>query len=110
MRKFITCDNPVFFFEADGIGREQSELTLAFGSEVALWANRTPAVTPEYVAANRQSVLEFNRRCAHNARRFLYSRKEAPWLLEFATKPHHLRRLSWSNCLEPFKSKPLGST
>lgn len=92
-KQFITCDNPVFFFETDGIGQQNSELTIPFGSEVALWAHRKAETRAQYVAATNAMILELNRRTARNARRFLYSKHEEPWLLKFAKKEHVPTRL-----------------
>lgn len=38
--RFITSDNPVFFFASEGIGSPHSELSVPLSSGVALWATR----------------------------------------------------------------------
>lgn len=90
---FITCDNPVFFFPSEGIGASQSELSMPLSSEITFWANRTNSDRPQYSTTDRSIVVELNRRSAHNTQRFLYTREESPWLLDFAQKAHRLTRL-----------------
>ena len=91
---FIACDNPVFFFQSEGIAADQSELSMPLSSEISLWATRANSNRPQYFTTQRSIVLELNRRSAHNAQRFLYTRDKSPWLLDFAQKPHRLHRLS----------------
>lgn len=91
---FITCDNPTFFFESEGIGTDQSELSIPLSSEICFWANRANSNRPQYFSTDRSVVLELNRRSAHNTKRFIYTREESPWLLDFAQKSHRLHRLS----------------
>lgn len=90
---FLTCDNPVFFFESEGIGANQAELSMPLSSEICFWARRGNSNRPQYFSTERSTVLELNRRSAHNTGRFLYTRKESPWVLEFAKKKHRLHRL-----------------
>jgi hypothetical protein len=90
---FVTCDNPVFFFESEGIGADQAELSMPISSEICFWASRGNSNRPQYFSTERLTVLELNRRSAHNTERFLYTRKESPWVLEFAQKKHRLHRL-----------------
>lgn len=93
--QFIACDNPVFFFSHEGIGRPTSELTIPFSSTVALWANRRPKNGPVYVQATPVTVRELNRRSASNATRFVYSERNEPWILPFVCKrKYSLNRLS----------------
>ncbi|MGY0613446.1 DUF4238 domain-containing protein [Luteimonas sp. A501] len=91
---FMTCDNPVFFFESEGIGADQAELSMPLGSEICFWASRANSNRPHYFSTERSTVLELNRRSAHNTMRFLYTREESPWALDFAKKAHRLHRLS----------------
>lgn len=90
---FITCDNPTFFFQSVGIGASESELSFPLSSEICFWANRRNSNRLQYLTTHRSIVLELNRRSAHNAQRFIYTRKEAPWVLSFAAKSHPLHRL-----------------
>ncbi|GAA4868999.1 hypothetical protein GCM10023332_21950 [Luteimonas vadosa] len=90
---FITSDNPVFFFAAEGIGSPQSELSVPLSSRVALWAARSRAPKPYFLPVERSVVLEINRRTARNTNRFLYTKQESPWALRFGAKKHALSRL-----------------
>lgn len=92
--QFLTSDNPVFFFKHEGVGQASSELTVPFSSSVVLWANRKPLLGPVYSPAKPAVVLELNRRMANNATRFVYSARNEPWILRFASKTDHaLNRL-----------------
>ena len=92
--QFLTCDNPVFFFEHEGIGQPTSELTIPFSSSVALWANRRPLPSTPCLDALPVAVREINRRTAKNATRFVYSMKQEPWILPFVQKTDYaLNRL-----------------
>lgn len=84
--QFLTCDNPVFFFEHEGIGKPTSELTLPLSSSVALWANRRPHAEPVFPIARPAAVRELNRRTAINATRFVYSKQQEAWILPFVCK------------------------
>ena len=92
--QFITCDNPVFFFSHEGIGRPTSELTIPFSSTIALWANRRSMTAPPHLRATPAIVREINRRTASNATRFVYSERNEKWMLPFVCKGRHsLNRL-----------------
>ena len=93
--QFVACDNPVFFFAHEGIGRPTSELSIPFSSSVALWASRRSGGKPLYMQAAPAAVRELNRRSASNATRFLYSERNEPWILPFVCKKQYsLNRLS----------------
>lgn len=92
--QFLTCDNPVFFFEHEGIGKETSEVTVPFSSSVTLWANRRVAPNEKYLPALPGTVREINRRIASNATRFVYSARQEHWILPFVLKGNYtLNRL-----------------
>jgi hypothetical protein len=84
--QFMTCDNPLFFFESVGIEHKKSELTLPFSSGVALWATRRAGPEDQYIDAPIAMVKEINRRTAHNATRFVYSKTNESWMLPFVRK------------------------
>lgn len=93
-KQLLTSDNPVFFFRQEGIGAPNSELTLPFSSNVALWANRNPSNTSAYLQAAPAAIRELNRRVVSNATRFVYSAKDERWILPFVCKmEHNLTRL-----------------
>lgn len=87
--QFMTCDNPLFFFESTGIGHPQSEVTLPFSSQVALWATRRATSEGQYIEAPTSMVKEINRRTAYNATRFVYSKSNESWMLPFVKKENH---------------------
>lgn len=85
-RILLASDNPVFFFEHEGIGKATSELTVPFSSTVALWANRQDHHHQFVVTASTTTARELNRRAAHNATRFLFSKTNESWILPFHRK------------------------
>ncbi|MFG6467664.1 DUF4238 domain-containing protein [Pelomonas baiyunensis] len=86
---YITGDNPVFFFEREGIGRPDSELTVPLSSSVALWAFNGRSKYPLYVAARPYAAREVNRRTIAKATRYVFDRDNAPWILPALMKPSH---------------------
>jgi hypothetical protein len=87
--EFLTSDNPVFFFQHDGIDTPKSELTIPISSSVLLWAHRQPTRGTLYLEAPREAIRVLNRRVASNATRFVFSRRNEPWMLPFACKRDH---------------------
>jgi hypothetical protein len=83
--QFLTSDNPVFFFESEGIARSTSELTFPLSSSVSLWAHRGPP-SPLYLEARPVAIREINRRTAFNSTRFVYSLRNEHWVLPFVMK------------------------
>ncbi len=85
----LTCDNPMYFHEHEGLGREQSELTFPLTPSTALWATREPI--PNGAILNSASMArEINRRTAHNSDRWVFFEKPEPWIEPF------LKKGSWS--------------
>lgn len=84
--QFLTSDNPVFFFDLEGIGRTTSELSLPLSSSVALWATRSPIASGTFLSASPATVREINRRTVSNSTRFVYSATNDSWILPFVTK------------------------
>jgi Protein of unknown function (DUF4238) len=87
--QFLTSDNPVFFFKHEGVGQASSKLTVPFSSSVVLWANWKPRLGPLYSPATPAVIRELNRRMANNATRIVYSARNEPWILRFASKTDH---------------------
>lgn len=81
--QFLSGDNPVFFFEHEGIGKPTSEITLPISSTVALWASRGTAPNGRYLRAQPGAVKEINRRTAHNSVRFVYASRNEAWIKPF---------------------------
>jgi hypothetical protein len=92
--QFVTSDNPVFFFDHEGIGNAKSELMIPFSPNVALWANRKPEIQTTYIKAPPIWVKEANRRIASSAKRLLVAGRDEPWILPFFLKEQYsLNRL-----------------
>lgn len=87
-QQFLTCDNPVFFFEHEGISKPTSELTFPISSSVALWASRLPRPNMHHVAVSPTGLREINRRTVHNSTRFVYAQENETWILPFVLKRH----------------------
>jgi hypothetical protein len=87
---FLTSDNPVFFFQHEGIGRPTSELSVPLSSSVVLWAHRRPTTTTLYLKARREAVRDLNRRVVANATRYVYSQRSEAWMLPFVCKTDHV--------------------
>lgn len=84
--QFLTCDNPVFFFEHEGISKPTSELTLPLSTSVALWASRGGAPNGRFLTATPAAVKEINRRTAHNSTRFVYASRNESWIEPFVCR------------------------
>lgn len=95
---FLTTDNPAFFFEAYGMGREESELSFPLSSDVCLLGNWQPGRDAEqFLDVKQAAVKEMNRRNASTATRFLFFREPAPWIEKIAHKERpYLSRILWS--------------
>lgn len=84
--QYLTSDNPVFFFEEEGIGRPTSELSFPVSSSVTLVANRGASRGMQFIPANPQVVRALNRRTATNSTRFVYACRDESWIPPFVTK------------------------
>lgn len=95
--QFLTCDNPVFFFEHEGMGSPQAELTLPLSSKVCLWAHKLGSRQPHFYEARPAAIKAINRRIAYNATRFVFSAHQEDWILPFVQKGsmHNLSRLTF---------------
>ena len=84
--QFLTSDNPVFFFEHEGVARLQSEISFPISHDIALFATRQKCQSGSFLEASKACRMEINRRTAHNSVRFVYSMRDEPWVLPFAIK------------------------
>jgi len=82
----LTCDNPVYFHEHEGLVRPQSEMTMPLSPSTALWATREPLKDGSQARATSNTVREINRRTAHNSTRLVVSSTNHPWLWPFLQK------------------------
>ena len=95
--KFITSDNPAYFFEAYGIGNPESEVSCPLAPDVGLHMSRQgERCGLGFVHGRRATVKEMNRRVATGAERFVFSSERAPWLTSVCDKPNpYLQRILW---------------
>ena len=95
--RFLTSDNPAFFFEAYGLGNPESEVTFPLASDLALVASwQGPRGGFEFVQAKPILVREVNRRVASGANRFVFYHERCHWIATLAEKPRpFLSRIKW---------------
>ena len=94
--RFITTDNPAFFFECYGFGREEAELSFPISSEMCLLGNWQAGKGAEGILGVPEVyVKEMNRRNISAATRFVFYHKRADWLATLAHKNLYLSRIQW---------------
>lgn len=86
---FLTCDNPVFYFQGIGVGKPESEITFPISSNIVLWATRRSDIQEGYSPIKNQAIKEINRRTATNATRFIYHARDEDWIPRFINKQEH---------------------
>jgi hypothetical protein len=91
---YITSDNPFFFFQGLGIGRENSEVSIPITKEIALLATWQTDMKEGYFRARPQAVKEFNRRTIQNSNQYIYCPYRAEWIIKMMKKPKHEIRLN----------------
>jgi Protein of unknown function (DUF4238) len=95
--RFLTSDNPAYFFEAYGLGKPETEVTFPLSSDLALLASwQGPREGLIMVQAKPVLVKEVNRRVASGAERFVFYHERRDWVATLADKPRHfLSRIPW---------------
>ena len=95
--RFVTGDNPLFFFDAYGIGTPHAEVCCPLSPSVALHMCRKGLPGDFLVVSGRPVVVkEINRRIATSAVRFVFSSDSASWLPPVCGKPQpHFNSLNW---------------
>jgi hypothetical protein len=94
--RFLTTDNPAFFFEPYGLAREESELSFPISSHMCLLGNWQRGKGAEgLLGVSEIHVKEMNRRNASTATRFFFYHKKADWLATLAHKNLFLSRIQW---------------
>ncbi len=95
--RFLTSDNPAYFFEGYGLGAPEAEITFPLASDIALlasWQGVPRSVIS--VQAWPELVKEVNRRVASGAERFVFYDERRDWVATVSEKPNpFLRRISW---------------
>ncbi|HRF50428.1 MAG TPA: DUF4238 domain-containing protein, partial [Anaerolineales bacterium] len=92
--EFITCDNPVFFHTAIGIGNMRSEVTFPISSQLALWATWSKTLPENFVRVRKSVVKLVNRRTASCATRYLFSSGTYDWVVSLAQTSSNYRHKS----------------
>ena len=85
---FLTSDNPVYFFEAYGIGTPKSELTFPISTDLALfagWQGEQNSTT--YIQSRPALVREANKRLISGAERFVFSHRLENWVAKISDNP-----------------------
>ena len=95
--RFLTSDNPAYFFECYGLGTPKAELTFPLASDMALLGSwQGPRESLMLLPAGPALVKETNRRIASGAERFLFYHERASWVAKLADKPNpFLSRIQW---------------
>lgn len=95
--RFLTSDNPAYFFEAYGLGKPETEVTFPLSSNLALLASwQGPREGLIIVQAKPMLVKEVNRRVASGAERFVFYHERRDWIATLADKPRpFLSRIRW---------------
>jgi len=85
--RFLTGDNPVFYTEALGMSKPNSELMFPLSPEVALWMKRGwHSPDCEFRRAKQFLVRETNKRTILSASQFVYYDENARWISKLLTK------------------------
>ncbi len=91
---YFTCDNPVFFDEGLGIGKQYAEISVPISKNIALWITWRTDLREGYVQTTNQAVKEINRRTAYRTTRYIYAAQNASWITAMANKTrYNLTRL-----------------
>jgi hypothetical protein len=94
---YITSDNPVFYFESDGLGTERSELMFPLSTTHCLhgcWQGLTGGLV--FLQAAQPFVREANRRIASTVERFGFYHQNVRWVQPLLQKRGpYLSRIQW---------------
>lgn len=78
---FITGDNPAAYFESEGVGQPESELTFPLSSDLVLLASRRGSPGELISVPTRPSLVrEVNRRMAAGTDRFVFCCEDKEWI------------------------------
>lgn len=95
--KFVTSDNPAFFFEGLGLRNTDAEITFPLAPDLALFGSWQGELSSAmFVSSGPQFVKEGVRRIISTAERFIFSEAKRPWVATVAAKQHpYLSRIRW---------------
>lgn len=83
---FLTSDNPVFYFQDEGVGHYGAELSFPIDKHTVLWAARRNDWREDYVEASKKLISEMNRRIAFSAERYVYFATEEDWIIRLVNR------------------------
>ena len=86
--QFLTSDNPVFYFDALGLGHDDAELSIPVSRDLVLCADRRRGGDLEFFPASPQLVKEINRRTVRATTRFVFAHANDSWVASFCYKEH----------------------
>jgi hypothetical protein len=94
---YLTSDNPAFFFEQFGVGKEESELTFPLSSSVCLHASKQgPKGGLTFLEAGQWFVDEMNHRVVSTTERTAFYHQNAGWVESLLTNGvPQLNRIQW---------------
>jgi hypothetical protein len=85
-QRFLTCDDPVFYFSALGLLNPASEVSFPISTDVALVASYWTGAEEGFLSATSQLVKELNRRTLSRAIRRVYFYRHDQWILQLLDK------------------------
>jgi len=95
--RFMTGDNPAFFFEGMGLGNPEAELVLPISSTRALhcsWQKASSSV--EFRDVDDRVVIEINRRIISGATRFVFFHEDSDRIYSLRDSlVYRLNRINW---------------
>jgi hypothetical protein len=93
--RFIVGDNPLFYFESEGLSRKHSEVSIPISPDVLLWATWRTVPRDTFVPIPGRIVREMNRRTASFATRYVFHGKREDWVKALANRTEYdLHRLA----------------
>jgi hypothetical protein len=94
--RFVTCDTPSHYFEAFGVGNEESEFTFPLSTQFALFGERLSRPGTTFEKPNNRLAREANRRILSHTDRFVFSSLRETWVETVVHKSDpYLSRIIW---------------
>jgi len=82
---FLTNDNPVFL-PGIGLGKRKSEFSFPISSNVVLWGSWRTDLNEGYLEAEKNIIIQLNRRIGATVIRHLFAGFEQEWISRIMTK------------------------
>jgi Protein of unknown function (DUF4238) len=95
--RYVTTDNPFFFFRGYGLADRLAEFSFPVSSQACLHGSwtRTDAQDNIFQVPER-FVREMNRRNISSCTRFIFYHERADWIAKLAHKEPYLSQIQWS--------------